>query len=339
MRQHMTGSIRIDKEIPMNRSSRRLGVFTCHALAILIGSAVAVASADEVTLRHKGLTLNASLDLAASKKLADGVILITHGGLAHRDAEVIRALRTGLNQKGYNTLAINLSLGVDRRHGMYDCRITHRHRNSDAAEEVGAWVNWLKKRGVKSVTLLGHSRGGAQTALYATERDNGMVKAVVLLAPAIRENTDAAEYQRRFQQPLAPVLEQAQKLVKAGKGEAVLEHAGLLNCADTSATANAFVSYYVPSPGLDAPALIPKLHNPTLIVVAGSDEVVVGLDKKLPLSADNGRMQMKVIDGADHFFQDIYADDAVEAIDAFLKNAVTLSAVLEFFKCYSGGAG
>lgn len=310
-----------------------------YACAVALGIAAVTANANEVTLRHKGLTLNASLDLAAGKQLQDGVILITHGGLAHRDAEVIKALRAGLNQKGYNTLAINLSLGVDRRHGMYDCQVVHRHRNGDAPEEIGAWMDWLKKRGVKSVILLGHSRGGAQTALYATEQDNGMVKAVVLLAPAIRENTDAAEYQRRFQQPLAPVLKQAQKLVKAGKGEAVLEHVGLLNCADTSATANAFVSYYVPSPGLDAPALIPKLRKPTLIVVAGGDEVVVGLDKKLSLSANNRRVQMKVIEGADHFFQDIHADDAVEAIDAFLKNAISLSAVLDFLKCYSGGRG
>ena len=46
--------------------------------------AVAV-EAKEVTLRHKGLTLNANLELVAGKTLADGVILITHGGLAHRD--------------------------------------------------------------------------------------------------------------------------------------------------------------------------------------------------------------------------------------------------------------
>lgn len=290
----------------------------CYTCAIALGIAAA-ANADEVTLRHKGLLLNASFDLAAGKQLADGVMLITHGGLAHRDMEVITALQTLLKQKGYSTLAINLSLGIDGRQGMYDCQVTHRHRNTDAAEEIGVWVDWLKQQGAKRVTLLGHSRGGAQTALYATGRGNGRVKAVVLMAPAIRENTDAAEYQRRFQQPLTPVLAQAQKLVKAGKGETVLEHVGLLNCADTSATANAFVSYYGQSPGLDTPTLIPKLRKPTLVLVAGNDEVVVGLDKKIAPLVDGRRVQMKVIEGADHTFRDLYTDEAVEAIDMFLK--------------------
>lgn len=300
----------------MHQGSRYLGMLAC-----CIGLGIAAASANEVTLPHKGLTLNASLDLAAGKKPADGVILITHGGLAHRDMEMITALRTALHQKGYSTLAINLSLGIDRRHGMYDCQVTHRHRNGDAAEEIGAWVDWLKKQGVKRVTLLGHSRGGAQTAFYLAEQDQAVVDAVVLIAPAIAENTSAAEYQRRFQHPLAPALAQAQKLRKSGKGEAVLSHVGLLTCADTSATADAFVSYYGPSPGLDTPSLLPRLRKPTLVVVASNDEVVVGLDRKVAPLADGKHLQMKLIEGADHTFRDLYGDDAADAIDAFLKGA------------------
>jgi pimeloyl-ACP methyl ester carboxylesterase len=292
----------------------------CACAVALAFSSVAV-EAKEVTLKHKGLTLNADYELAAGKTPADGVILITHGALAHRGMETITYLQNLLKDKGYNTLAINLSLGLNNRHGMYDCKVTHRHRNADAAEEIGAWVDWLKGQGVTRVTLLGHSRGGAQTALYAAERDNPSVKAVVLLAPSTRENNDAADYQRRHNKPLAPVLEKAQKLVKDGKGGTVLEHIDLLYCPDTSATADSFVSYHGPDPRLDTPSLIPKLKKPTLVVVAGNDEVVVVLDKKMAPLADGKRVQMKVIDGADHFFRDLYADDAVEAIDAFLKSA------------------
>jgi pimeloyl-ACP methyl ester carboxylesterase len=205
--------------------------------------ATATIEAKDVTLQHRGLTLNANLALAADKKIADGVILITHGGLAHRDMEIITYIQNLLvKEKGYSTLAINLSLGLDNRHGMYDCKITHRHRNDDAAEEIGVWVDWLKKQGVKRVALLGHSRGGAQTALYAAEQDNELVRAVVLMAPAIRENTNANGYQQHYGKPLAPVLEKAQKLVKGGKGGTVLEHIDMLNCSDTTVTADSFVS-------------------------------------------------------------------------------------------------
>ncbi len=277
------------------------------------------AQAKEVTLPYKGLTLNADLELAAGKKLADGAILVTHGMLAHRDMESLVYLRNLLKEKGYNTLAINLSLGLNNRHDMYDCKVTHRHRQADAADEIGAWVDWLKKQGVKRVAVLGHSNGGAQTALYAAERDNALVKAAVLMAPATNDNNNAATYQKRYQKPLAPVLEKAQKLVKEGKGATVLEHTDFLYCPDTSVAADAFVSYHGPN-RLDTPTLIPKIKKPTLVVVAGNDDVVVGLEKKLAPLADGRRVQMKAIDSADHFFRDLYADDAVEAISAFLKS-------------------
>lgn len=280
------------------------------------------AQAKEVTLPYKGLTLNANLELATDKKLADGVILITHGGLAHNGMEIITYLQKLLKERGHNTLAINLSLGLNNRHGMYDCAVTQRHTNDDAAAEIGAWAGWLKKQGTKRIVLFGHSRGGAQTALYAAQQGHALVKAVVLMAPATRDNTDADTYLRNFQQPLAPVLEKAQKFHHAGKGSAVLDHIGLMNCNETSASADSFISYYAQAPHnlrLDTPALLPKIKQPTLVLVAGNDEVVIGLDKKLAPLTDGKHIQMKIIEGADHTFRDLSADDAVDAVDTFLK--------------------
>lgn len=294
--------------------------FVGHICAFMLSISATALEAREVTLRHQGLTLNADFELAAGKQPADGVILITHGGLAHRSMEDIAYLQRLLNEKGYSTLNINLSLGLDNRHGMYDCKVTHRHRNGDAAVEIGAWVEWLKIQGTKRVVLLGHSRGGAQTALYAAQQDNAVVQAIALLAPAIRENTDAVGYQQRYQKPLAPLLEKAQQFVNNGKGDTVLEHIGLLTCPETAATADAFVSYYGQDAQIDTPSLLPKLRKPTLVVIAGSDEIVIGLDKKVAPLADGKRVQMKIIEGADHTFRDLYADDAVDAIDAFLQN-------------------
>lgn len=299
----------------------RVSQLVRYAGVAAFGFACAAVEAKEVTLQHKGLTLNANFELAVGKKPADGAILITHGSLAHNGMETIAYFQNLLKDKGYNTLAINLSLGLDNRHGMYDCKITHRHRNDDAAEEIGVWVGWLKKQGAKRVTVLGHSRGGMQTVLYAATQSDVAVNAVVLLAPAIRENNDAARYQQIFRQPLAPLLEKAQKLVKDGKGGTVLEHASLLTCADTSVTAESFVSYYGAQARIDTLALIPKIKRPVLVVVAGNDEIVVGLDKKVTPLVDGRRVHMKVVESADHFFRDLYADDAVETIDAFLKGA------------------
>lgn len=290
-------------------------LFLCLLLSVSAWSALA----EEVTLPHHGLTLNASLDLAAGKSVADGVIVITHGMLAHRDMEALTYLRSLLAEHGYNTLSINLGLGLDNRHGMYECTVPHRHRNDDAAEEIGAWVDWLKSKGVNKVVLLGHSRGGAQTALYAADRDDAAVRALVLMAPALGENSDAASYQKRFNKPLAPVVARAEKLVKDGKGGTMMDKTDFLYCPGASVTAESFLSYYGPAARVDTPSLLPKTKKPVLVVVAGNDEAVVGLDKKIAPLVDGKRVQMKVVDGADHFFRDLFADDAVEAVDAFLK--------------------
>lgn len=290
------------------------------ALAVVLTLSAAFVEAKEVTLPYQKLTLNANLELAADKKLSDGVIVITHGTLAHRGMEAIVYLQSLFKERGYNTLAINLSLGVDNRHDMYDCKATHRHRNEDAADEISAWVGWLKGQGVNNVAVLGHSRGGAQTALYAAQQDDAAVKAVVLLAPAIATNSSAADYEHRFNKPLAPILAKAQKLVAAGKGDAIMEHTDFLYCPDANVTAAAFASYYGGSPNLDTPAQIPGIQKPVFVVIAGSDEVVTGLDKLITPLADGKRVRMHVIDGSDHFFRDLFADDAVDAIDAFLKS-------------------
>jgi len=291
------------------------------ACAIMLVVTAAAVQAKDVTLNHQGLALNANLELAAGKKPADGVILITHGALGHRRMEIVTSLQKLFKERGYSTLAINLSLGLSNRHGMYDCKVPHRHRYTDAADEIGVWVDWLKKQGVTRVAVLGHSRGGAQTAVYAAERDNALVKAVVLLAPAIGENTDAATYQQRFRQPLAPLLEKAQQLVKGGKGGTVIEHIGLLTCNDTSASADSFVSYYGPDPRLDTPHLLPKIRQPVFVVVASKDNVVVDLDKKVAPLADGKRVRMIVIDGANHLFHGFAIEDTVDAAVTFLKAA------------------
>jgi pimeloyl-ACP methyl ester carboxylesterase len=276
-----------------------------------------VAAAGEVTLRHQGLTLNAEFD--AGSPNPESVVLITHGGLGHRGMELVGRLRELLRERGHASLAINLGLGLDDRHGMYDCKIPHRHRHADAAEEIGAWVDWLRRQGVKRVTLLGHSRGGAQTALYAAGRNDPLLHSVILLAPDTRESNDADAYRRRHGKALAPVLDRARELVRAGKGGTVLEHTDFLHCADTSVSADTFVSYYGPDPRLDTAHSIPGIRRPLLLVLAGEDEIVVN-NAKFRSLADGARVQMRVIDGAGHFFLDLYADDAADAVLAFLRD-------------------
>ncbi len=291
-------------------------------IALLLMSLTGKVRAQEVSLPYRGLNLNGNLVLAPGKTVADGVILITHGTQAHNKLELFEHLQQLFSDKGRSTLAINLSLGINNRHGLYDCAIPSTYLHADAIGEIDAWVNWLKAQGVKDIVLLGHSRGGGQTAWYGAEHHDAAIKALVLLAPIVSTpETEAREFQKRFGKPLAPILDRAEALVKANKGKTLLQHIPFLfACTDGAVTAESFVSHYGADPRRNTPYWLPKLTQPTLVIVAGADEVNPYIGKLAPPLADGKRVQVKVIEGSDHFFRDLNADDAVDAALSFMNS-------------------
>jgi pimeloyl-ACP methyl ester carboxylesterase len=297
----------------VKKPARILGLSLALALA---GAGV---SADEVKLAHGGLTLNANLETAAADWQKGPVVLMTHGTLAHGGMEIMQALQAALKDRGISSLSITLSLGLDDRRGMYECATPHRHRHTDAVDEIGAWLGWLRGQGAGKVVLLGHSRGGNQTARYAAANPDAPAAKVILLAPSTYAADQAAqEYEKRYGKPLADVLDRAQKLVAAGEGAKLLEPVDFLYCPKASASAAAFLSYYASDERLDTPRLLPEIKAPVLVIAGGDDEVVKGLPEKVQPLADGLRVQLKVIDGADHFFRDLYAEDVADAIQSAL---------------------
>ena len=275
--------------------------------------------AEEVRIKHSGLTLNAQLNLADGKALKDGAVLLVHGTLAHNGMDTIKNLIEVLNERGLNTLAINLSLGVDDRHGMYDCKVTHRHKHLDALDEITAWFGWLKSKGAGDVVLFGHSRGGNQAARFATEKGDALLKRLVLLAPATWDQAAADKgFKKRHGQPLSGQLAMAQARVKAGKGDDIMKGVGLLYCAGADVIVGSFVSYYKPDPRFDTPAILPELKIPTLLIAGGKDNVVKGLPGRVKPQADGKRLHFAVVDDAGHFFLDLFAEDVADEMEAFL---------------------
>lgn len=276
--------------------------------------------AEEVTIRHNGLTLVGELRSPEGASLASGpLVLLTHGTLAHGGMEIMQALQTGLFDQGIASLAINLSFGLDNRRGMYDCEVPHTHRHTDAMGEIGAWLAWAKAQGAKEVVLLGHSRGGNQTAWFAAENDDAAVKQVVLVAPATWSRDEMHEgYRKSYGKELKPVYERARKLVDGRRGQDVLEGVDFLYCPGAKVTAASFTNYYGDEPRMDTPGLLNKINERVLVIAGSEDTVVSGLIPKTQPLADSGKVELVVIDGADHFFRDLYADEVVDAIVSFL---------------------
>ena len=278
-----------------------------------------VVSAEEITLNHQGVKLNANLEKADNWSTGT-VVLMTHGTLAHNKMEIMATLQELLKEQEVSSLAINLSLGLDNRHGFYDCATPHYHKHTDALPEIAVWLDWLKKQDVKKVVLLGHSRGGNQTAWFATQNDDAVIQKVVLIAPQTWGMDYASKnYKERYGKDLQPLLNKAQSLVQSGKGDTLLKNIDFIYCKDTTVTADAFVSYYSSNPNMDSPYLMPKIKKPLLVIAGSEDTVVKNLGSIVQPLADKYGFQLNIIEGADHSFRDLYADEMVESIVEFIE--------------------
>ncbi|GAB4237855.1 MAG: alpha/beta fold hydrolase [Methyloligellaceae bacterium] len=289
------------------------------SMIVLAAPAAAARQAKTVELKIGGHVALGDLVIPEGASLAGGVLLITHGTLAHKDMELVEALQTALAERGVATLAHSLTLSLDRRTGMYDCARPHRHRHEDAVEEIAAWVSWLKQQGAAKVALLGHSRGGNQAAWFAAERDS--VDRVILLAPATGQSPAraAASYRQRFKADLAPILDAAAAKVKAGLGDELLDVPGFIYCPAGKASAKSILSYYGDEPRRATEHLAPAIKVPVLVIAGSRDTTVPDVVEKFEPLARPGRLRLEVIEDAGHMFLDFYAEDAADLIAAFLE--------------------
>lgn len=301
----------------MNTQMMHKSLMSLAGLALLAaGSAQA---AERVELEKGGLTHIAHLEMAPGKSLDDGVILMLHGTMAHGRMEIMEALQNQMAERGYNSLSITLSLGMDAREGMMDCADPHVHRHEDALAELDAWMGWLKAQGAGQVALMAHSRGAAQMAWYALEHKPEGVEKIVLVAPATSDHAKTArEYESRYGVPLAQVYEQAVELQRMGQPETLIEGIGFLYCADASASAATVASYYADNPNFDTPTLLPKLSQQVLVIAGSEDTAVPDLPERMAALEGQANIHFGMVDGADHFFRDFFADDVADKAAEFI---------------------
>lgn len=286
---------------------------------MVVGFAVGrTAAAEDVTLKYKGLTLNATLTVADGKSIADdGVVLLLHGTLAHHKMEMIAALQEMLAERGISSLAPSLSYGLDNRTGMYDCKVASVHRNEDALDELSLWLDWLKtKKGAKQVTIAGHSRGGMQVSWFMTERDDPVIQRVVLIAPGQWDAAKAAKgFKKTHKDDLATVLARA----KTMKGDALMKGVGVLYCPGSDVSAASFVSYYSDDSHRDSVTTMQKIAKPVLVVVGTMDKVAAGLAERVRPLAEADKVGLVEVDEADHFFRDLFGEDLADAMQTFIE--------------------
>lgn len=250
--------------------------------------ACASAAAHEAKVEHLGLELVGNLDEAGGDLAgARAVVLIVHDALSFHGAPGPRALQDALAGQRRPSLAITLGLDIDARRKPFDCAFEHDHRDSDAAQEIGVWVQWLTSQGAKAVVLAGVGRGALQVAMQVDVPDvstdpagsltsapaaGPAVRGLVLIAPAPSDPTArTADYRARFAGDLGQVLAEARRIAGDAGEDTSIDVPGFLNCTRARATAGAFLDAYDPDRALDIVRLVRARGLPVLAFLAGGD--------------------------------------------------------------------
>jgi len=296
---------------------RALIVFALAALSI--AAVIERCAAEQVSLDYLGLELSANLEVAPGKSLKNEVLLLVHDTLGHDRMELMAALQDALRDQGISSLAITLGLGMDKRHGMFDCAMEQDHRHEDAIDEIANWVLWLKEKGATSITVAGHGRGANQVALYAINRLDKTVKRAVLMSPLMQSEEKAeAEYRARFGQSLRQELAKAEELVASERGNLLVDVPGFLTCAKPQVTASAFADYYGANAKFKTTNLLQSIKVPVLVAVGDADPVLSEVKAAEPEFSSLKTVTMAVIPGADQDFRDMGADDLARKIKEFI---------------------
>lgn len=272
--------------------------------------------AEPVALPLNGLRANGNL--IAGEDKARSFFLIVHGTWAHADMELPKALQALLADEGYGSLAVTLSLGVDNRQAFLRCDSPVLQGQADALPEIHAWYSYLREQGYTRITLLGHSRGGAQAALYHQRYPQAELSALVLVAPMTwQARAIADDYEARFHTGLSVVLLEAEEALD--RGREFFTPPGVLYCQNTQVKPEAFLSYYRENPPKNTPNLLSALAIPARVYLGSDDSLTASFLAQSTLYENNPKVIVKTVDGADHFFRDLYADEIVEDLLDSLK--------------------
>jgi pimeloyl-ACP methyl ester carboxylesterase len=293
-------------------------MLTRSCLLITVLCMALPAQAADVQSMFDGRVLNASLVQPDDDR--DEAFLIIHGTWAHHGMEIVQALQQGLADRGEASLAPTLSLGQSDRKGFLDCSPTMTPDERTVGPEIRHWLDDLGARGYRTVTLLGHSRGALQAARVLVERPDSRVTRLVMLGPMTwRYDEVAAANRAQGTDTLDTLLHRAREAP-----DAMLGPLNLQTCTGVHTTGSVFLDYYDPRIVRHTPDLIEHVRIRTDVVLGTDDEVAPWTAEEIAAARLRRNVRLIRIDGADHFFRDLYMD---EVLDSVLSPAVDLSAM------------
>ncbi len=220
-------------------------------------------------------------------------VLILHGFLQTARFPTVRRLAEGLADSDYTVLTPTLSLGVTERRKSQPCEALHLQTLEDDVAELAQWVQWLYRKHGRRVVLMGHSAGGHVITRYLSEHPDAPVQRVILISLSF---------------PVGKVLQK-----EPARADGIGEYA-LGFCQHFPATVAAYHSYVGWGPEQMLETI--QAHSQQLSVIIGSG------DRRIKQSwvdtLHHSGIELKVIEGANHFFDSAHGFDLQDAVEELL---------------------
>ncbi len=234
-------------------------------------------------------------------------IFLLHGFLQTHEFPTIHRLTEGLASAGYSVLAPSLSLGVSYRKQSLACEAIHVHKLQDGAEEIAAWMAWLKTRKTKSVVLVGHSFGSVETLAYLSTHRDTMVNKLIGIS--------AVEGRLKVDGPARDKLIKATRVMVKAHNRKLLTHQFSF-CQKYRATPESLLSYleWTPQRIIAEAARLPI----KTVFIMGSRDDRLGPNWITQLRKSSAKVRL--IEGANHFMDGDFEFDLLENVLLELKS-------------------
>lgn len=227
-------------------------------------------------------------------------VLLLHGFLQTRNFPTVASATESIFGAGHTVLAPTLSLGISRRNMSLPCEAVHTHTLEQDVAELAFWTEWLVQRGHKSIILIGHSFGSVQILNYLGRKQSPAVAKVILISLTDVEVKQEASARAKLVRTLRERAGQDKTLVEVEFG----------HCKKYVAPAPALLSYLTVTRNSILDSLAKQ--NVPIEVIIGSADDRMGQDWPGKLAARG--VAVRVIDGANHFFDNQHEFDLQDAL-------------------------
>lgn len=278
-------------------------VWRCCLFLFFFGLHAPAQAANVVLTPPGGVQLNSEYIKGDRARPA---LIVLHGFLQTYDFMSTQMIIDGLAGAGYAVLAPNLSLGIPDRRQSMQCEAAHKHTLADDLTEIDHWVDWLRRKGYRSVAIIGHSWGAQQALAYAEARPDVVIRAVIgvsLTRTSLPASVGASQ------------AKQAQTL--AAQASSRLQPYRLSFCKKYMGTAASYLSYqrWDDEKVVQTVAALHARGLPVAAVLGSEDKRI---DARWSASLRQAGVALSVIEGANHFFSSAHEFELMEELERML---------------------